>query len=435
MILDQLDFLTRYLDMLLDAVCVVDSEGHFLYVSAGGERIFGYTAEEMIGRRMLEMVHPGDREPTLRVVDTIMSGNSERVDFENRYIRKDGRIVHILWSAHWAEEDGIRVAVARDITHIRHTEARQTALFSISEATHTELTLPDLYKRIHEIVAGLMPMQHFVIGLFDEQSSQAELVYQSDSSQQKDQQKDLETLCIQVAKRGESWPETMWEKNAMPDWLAVPLKSQDGIVGTLMVKTDSNKPAESIDECELLEFVSTQIAAAISRRKMLESLHQLAMFDPLTGLPNRRLFQDRFQQMLARAKRNQEHFAVIYLDLDKFKQVNDHFGHEAGDRVLRQTAERLNACLRDTDTVARMGGDEFVMILDEVGATEVQEVVEKLLAVLSPPYRLDDKQCHLSVSIGVACFPEDGETQMALLQEADNNMYRTKHADNPSLES
>src|SRR5690606_32895705 len=121
------------------------------------------------------------------------------------------------------------------------------------------------------------------------------------------------------------------------------------------------------------------------RRKMLENLHQLAMFDHLTGLPNRRLFQDRFQQMLARAKRNQEHFAVIYLDLDKFKQVNDHFGHEAGDRVLRQTAERLNACLRDTDTVARMGGDEFVMILDEVGATEVQEVVEKLLAVLSPP--------------------------------------------------
>jgi diguanylate cyclase (GGDEF)-like protein len=164
------------------------------------------------------------------------------------------------------------------------------------------------------------------------------------------------------------------------------------------------------------------------RRKMLESLHQLAMFDQLTGLPNRRLFHDRFQQVLARAKRNQECFAVLYLDLDKFKQANDHFGHEAGDRILRQTAQRLNSCLRDTDTVARMGGDEFVMILDRINPKDVQEVVDKIRVELSLPYQLDDTMLSMAASIGVACFPEHGETQMALLQQADNDMYRVKRS-------
>lgn len=423
----QFDSLTRYIDMLLDAICVVDDQGHFLYVSAGAERIFGYKAEEMIGRQMLEMVHPDDRERTLQTVAEIMSGVA-KVDFENRYIRHDGRIVHLLWSARWSEDDGIRVAVARDITRLKQTEARQTALISISEAAHTEQSLNDLYKRIHDVIAGLMSMQQFVIGLFDEQSAVTELAYQCGSGALKNQEKVLETLCSQVARRGESWPKSEWEKTAVPGWLAVPLKSQDGIVGALMVKTDADNKADNVDERELLEFVSTQIAAAIMRRKMLESLHQLAMFDQLTGLPNRRLFHDRFQQVLARAKRNQESFALLYLDLDKFKQANDHFGHEAGDCILRQTAQRLNTCLRDTDTVARLGGDEFVMILDCIDPKNVQEVVDKVRAELSLPYQLDDTMLGMSASIGVACFPEHGETQKALLQQADSDMYRVKRA-------
>lgn len=430
----QFDSLTHYIDMLLDAICVVDDQGHFLYVSAGGERIFGYKAEEMIGRQMLEMVHPDDRERTLATVADIMSGEA-KVDFENRYIRKDGRIIHLLWSARWSEDDGIRVAVARDITRLKQTEARQTALISISEAAHTEQSLSDLYKRIHDIIAGLMLMQQFVIGLFDEQTALTELVYQCGSGDLENQGKVLETLCSQVARRGESWPKSEWEKTAVPDWLAVPLKSQDGIVGALMVKTDAGNKADNVDERELLEFVSTQIAAAIMRRKMLESLHQLAMFDQLTGLPNRRLFHDRFQQTLARARRNQERFAVLYLDLDKFKQANDHFGHEAGDRILRQTAQRLSSCLRDTDTVARIGGDEFVMILDHIDRPDVKEVLNKVRSELSHPYQLEDTMLGLAASIGVACFPEDGDTQMALMQHADADMYVAKRAAQHSQDS
>ncbi len=422
------DSLSHYIDMLLDAICVVDENGHFLYVSAGGERIFGYKPEEMIGRQMLDMVHPEDRERTLQTVAEIMSGIA-KIDFENRYIRKDGRVVHLLWSARWSENEGIRIAVARDISELKQTEARQAALINISEAAHTEQSLTDLYIRIHDIIAGLISTQQFVIGLCEQKSADSELVYHCGAGHLTDQKTVLETLCSQVARRGVSWPKSEWEQRALPDWLAVPLKSQDGIVGALMVKTDADNKADNVDECELLEFVSTQIAAAIVRRKMLESLHQLAMFDQLTGLPNRRLFHDRFQQVLARAKRNQESFAVLYLDLDKFKQANDHFGHEAGDRILRQTAQRLNTCLRDTDTVARMGGDEFVMILDRIDMKDVEDVVIKIRTELSQPYQLDDTMLSLTASIGIASFPEHGETQMSLMQQADSDMYRAKRAE------
>ena len=107
--------LTRFIDDLLDAICIVDREGRFIFISAACERIFGYTPKEMIGKAMLDMVVPQDRAITLQAANEIMSGHP-KPDFENRYIRKDGQVVHIMWSARWLEADQVRIAVARDIT-------------------------------------------------------------------------------------------------------------------------------------------------------------------------------------------------------------------------------------------------------------------------------------------------------------------------------
>lgn len=207
----------------------------------------------------------------------------------------------------------------------------------------------------------------------------------------------------------------------------MPLKSQDGIVGALMVKTDKTRQHYSLDERELLEFVSTQIAAAIERKKLLDELHFLALFDPLTGLPNRQLIRDRLKQVLARARRNQESFAVLYLDLDKFKQANDQFGHEAGDILLQEVAKRLQTCIRESDTVARMGGDEFVILLDNIADQRiVGQVADKILSELSRPYRLATVEADMSVTIGCAVYPHDGETEDVLIHQADKKMYRGK---------
>ena len=420
------DALSYYIDMLLDAICVVDREGYFLYVSAGAERIFGYTPEEMIGRQMLDMVHPDDRRKTLGAVDEIMSGVA-RVDFENRYLRKDGSIVHLLWSARWSEIDGMRVAVARDISKMKQAERMQTALFDISETAHTEESLPALYQRIHEIIAGLIPIKQFVIGLYQAESNIVQLVYKRFIPGELSKEVDLESLCAQVSQSGQSWPQAADEDSPSQDWLAVPLKSQDGIVGALMVNTNTSQEHYCLDERELLEFVSTQIAAAIERKKMLDELQYLALFDPLTGLPNRQLFKDRLKQALARARRNQQSFAVLYLDLDKFKQANDQFGHEAGDSLLQEVARRLEACVRESDTVARMGGDEFVILLDKLtGSESVGEVAEKILSELSRPYHLATAEADISVSIGTAVYPRDGKTEQALLHHADKKMYTVK---------
>jgi len=158
--------LGRFIDLLLDAICVVDKSGRFEFVSAGAERIFGYTSDEMIGMQMLDLVLPEDRERTLAAAEEIMAGRYQ-LDFENRYIRKDGSIVDIRWSARWSEEYQQRVAVARDITKHKLAERRQAALYEISEAVHVAEDLLSLYSHIHQIIAKLLPAENFSIALYE----------------------------------------------------------------------------------------------------------------------------------------------------------------------------------------------------------------------------------------------------------------------------
>ena len=163
--------LSKYLDLLLDAICVVDKEGRYVYVSASFEHIFGYAPEEVIGRRMIELVHPEDREVTLQTAGGIMSGNPE-FHFENRYVRKDGQVVHIMWSARWSEEHQVRIAVARDITRRKRAEAVQAAVYAISEATHAAEDMHTLFQQMHRIIGGLLPVTSFSIVLYDEKSGE-----------------------------------------------------------------------------------------------------------------------------------------------------------------------------------------------------------------------------------------------------------------------
>ena len=134
--------LATVIELLLDAICVVDTEGRYISVSAAFERIFGYTPEEVVGRPMIELVHPEDRERTLQTAQEIMAGHAQP-NFQNRYIRKDGRVVHIMWSARWSEADQVRIAVAHEITELKRAEAMQTALLAISESAHTAKDLLD----------------------------------------------------------------------------------------------------------------------------------------------------------------------------------------------------------------------------------------------------------------------------------------------------
>jgi diguanylate cyclase (GGDEF)-like protein/PAS domain S-box-containing protein len=158
-----------------------------------------------------------------------------------------------------------------------------------------------------------------------------------------------------------------------------------------------------------------------------ERLHHLAHHDALTGLPNRILFVDRLKHALIRAERRKRAVAVMFLDMDRFKIVNDTLGHEAGDRLLQAMAARLHACVREGDTVARFGGDEFAGFLSDVASPEdVALVVTKFLDALAPPFMIDGHELFISGSIGISLYPEDGTDTQTLMKNADTAMYRAK---------
>jgi diguanylate cyclase (GGDEF)-like protein/PAS domain S-box-containing protein len=157
-----------------------------------------------------------------------------------------------------------------------------------------------------------------------------------------------------------------------------------------------------------------------------ERIQKLAYFDALTGLPNRSLLADRVSQALSRMERNNEALALIFLDLDRFKNVNDSLGHRIGDELLIQVAGRLKATLREEDTVSRLGGDEFILVLPRTSAEGATHVVEKILAVLARPYHIELHELSITPSLGIAMYPGDGDSYETLSMCADAAMYRAK---------
>ena len=163
------------------------------------------------------------------------------------------------------------------------------------------------------------------------------------------------------------------------------------------------------------------------QKQATERIEHLAHHDTLTGLANRNLLTERLESAVARGARYDRQFAVMWIDLDRFKRVNDTFGHEAGDIVLKEVAVRLQSKLRTADTVARMGGDEFVVLVEEMRSREdVDTVAQKILASLDEEFSVNGARCELGASIGIAFFPGDGNDADSLLKNADDAMYRAK---------
>lgn len=183
-----------------------------------------------------------------------------------------------------------------------------------------------------------------------------------------------------------------------------------------------------VEEGARLKYIAT--FSDITRRKeMEEAMRHKAHFDPLTNLPNRSLFNDRLYSTAASTVRYKRPFALVYLDLDYFKEVNDTLGHLAGDALLVEAAKRMTHCVRQSDTIARVGGDEFALVCPEVRQmAEVTEIVERILSALSSPFHLAEGVCQISVSIGVVLSPTENCDPEMLKRRADEALYQAKHA-------
>lgn len=212
--------------------------------------------------------------------------------------------------------------------------------------------------------------------------------------------------------------------------LDIPVWLDGRTVGLFCAESRRERRAWRPEDVDFASGTAVIIALALEasqRQRAERRLRHLAHHDSLTGLPNRNLLDDRLRQALALASRQGSRVAVMFLDLDRFKTINDSLGHVVGDRLLEQVAARLNGTLRAGDTVARLGGDEFVLVLPGLkGELDAATVASGLLSRLAPPFIVDGRELHVSASIGIGIYPEDGPTAEALMRNADTAMYHAK---------
>jgi diguanylate cyclase (GGDEF)-like protein len=320
----------------------------------------------------------------------------------------------------------------------------QAALYAIAEAAYAAEDLLALFQRIHQIVGTLLRADNFSVALHDKETDRLHFPYHVDEYEQmaKSSRPVFGTLCAEIIRTGQPLlltPETvanrLEELHVSLDtkpicWLGVPLKSHNGTIGVLAVKSYPGGVYYSEKDQELLQFVSTQIAAVIERQQMQVRLQYMAQYDQLTVLPNRGLLYDRLKTALSTARQQQGRLSLLYIDLDKFKPVNDTLGHSVGDLLLQEVATRLKQCVRESDTVARVGGDEFVVLLQNISSPEQSALVaEKIRSALSLPFTIDGHSLSIAPSIGIALYPEHGNDGQQLLKHADKAMYFAKNSD------
>jgi diguanylate cyclase (GGDEF)-like protein len=214
--------------------------------------------------------------------------------------------------------------------------------------------------------------------------------------------------------------------------LEIPLLQDNQLIGVVCHEETKGVRQWDIDEQKFCLSLANNISLSFEikkRHEIQEMLDYQAHHDQLTGLPNRTLFMDRLFQSIKQNKRNQTKLALLFIDLDNFKQINDSLGHDAGDEVLKIMAKRLLAKIRDSDTLARLGGDEFTLILNDiVDDNTVVDIVEKLLQVTQEVMEISSEQFYATFSIGISIYPNDGESVEDLLKNADAAMYKAKES-------
>jgi diguanylate cyclase (GGDEF)-like protein/PAS domain S-box-containing protein len=354
-----------------------------------------------------------------------------------RYTERDQQLLQFV-----SGQTAIAIERRQTQDRLDYENRIQIALHKISEAAHTSEQLQDLFPQIHTIIGDLLPAKNFFVALYDSAKDELSFPYFVDEKDPPPGPLKLGegTLSSRVLKTGEallltrdgagSIPEqdTALVGSAFVDWLGVPLIANKQNIGVLAVQSYAGLIRYTEKDKELLKFVSTQIATAIARKQTDEHIRHLAQHDVLTDLPNRALFNDRLQVAITRHARYKEPMALMYLDLDKFKPVNDTYGHAVGDLLLKQAAQRISQCVRVSDTVGRIGGDEFLVLLHSIKVPQSASVVaEKIRSALAQPFTILEHTLSISGSIGVAIYPENGCDQKTLALKADAAMYQAKN--------
>jgi len=419
-----------------DVIYIHDFDGRILLINKALERLTGRRRQELLGSNIFDLLEPDCREPARELIRQLLGGSSagaveigirttegQRLEFEAacRLCFDQGRPA------------GVEV-IARDITWRKRAELVERRRNHVLELAASDAPMESLEAALAAFLEAETGESPCALALHDP-LKQVLLLF---ATSEQELLRDLENATLREAlsaneeqlKAGKSLHFTLPESSS--GYKVVPLFSSSGqLLGAFLFRAH-----ESGDRpVELPEAACRLAAIAVEHRQMHEHLLHQALHDPLTGLPNRIQFEARLQEAIEAARRYGWPLAVLFLDLDRFKQVNDTLGHHAGDLVLVEVARRLSGGLRRHDSLARLGGDEFALVLPQINRSQdALKVGRKLQEAQAPVIRVDDAEVFLSASIGVSLFPQDGEDASTLQRNADTAMYRAKSAGRNRIE-
>jgi diguanylate cyclase (GGDEF)-like protein/PAS domain S-box-containing protein len=395
----------------IDGIHVLDIDGNVVEANDAFCRLLGYTQEEVVGLNVADWDRTWSAEELLQRTRKFAQDGASAT-FETRHCRKDGMLFDVEISSTGVEIDGQHYLFcsSRDITERRQIQ-RETEMLLRRYQTLMKTALDGF--RVMDIQGNVVEANDAFCRMLGYTQEEVTRLNIADWDAQWSKEELLERLRGFIGKKGATFETVQRRKD-----------------GTL-INVEVSTTGVEIDGENYFFAASRDITG----RKLAEQqVHQLAYYDVLTGLPNRRLLTDRLHQALAVSARNGQHGAVLFIDLDNFKTLNDTKGHDIGDLLLVEVAKRLTSCVRDGDTVARLGGDEFVVVLETLSVnavdavTQVELVAEKIRTALNLPYQLEEYTQRSTPSIGIVLFLGHQENLDDLLKHADMAMYQAKTA-------
>jgi len=372
-------------------------EGKFVYISELFERLSGYTKKELINKYSLDFIHPDDRE---KVREEAIARLKSKLSspYEYRFINKNGGTIWVLGRITPIYYGGKKAALGSfmDITERKIIESELQLRAELLDNVNDTLMVTDLAGKI---------------------------IYVNDTAKYTYKLSKEELLGMTIDQLMGQQNNTVLKKKIIEDGELIFESSGFGKDGSNIIIENHTRIIE-IGGRKLIIGIGRDVT---ERKRTQEQFEYMATHDLLTGLPNRTLLNDRLLLVLTLAKRHRHQLAVMMLDIDKFKYINDTYGHLNGDDLLKTMGNKLLRTLRISDTVARIGGDEFVILLPEINSkNDVVEIAEKILKAIRIPFTINDNIFNITTSIGIALYPESADNAETLMKNADKALYIAK---------